>query len=67
MKKIYQAPEAKIITLTQAQPLLGGSNEKGVVKAGQGAGTTSSGDSYITLGKFHDGWDNWDEDNEDDE
>ena len=61
MKKKYQMPKVQIISLHTPENLLAGSDEKGVVHAGQGKGETSDGDSYITLGKQHNAWNTWDE------
>ena len=54
-------PKVQIISLHSPENLLAGSDEKGVVNAGQGKGETSDGDSYITLGKQHNAWNTWDE------
>lgn len=63
MKKIYQMPKVQIISLHTPENLLAGSNEeRGVVPSEQGnEGTTPSGDSYIVLGKLHNAWNTWDE------
>lgn len=61
MRKIYQKPEITLISLSGTTILAGSGEEPGVVKPGQGAGTTSDGDEYITLSKDHNAWSTWDE------
>lgn len=67
MKKIYQKPEITLISLSGTSILAGSINgeEPGVVKPGQGSGTTTGGDEYITLSKGHNAWSTWDDDEED--
>lgn len=60
MKKISDAKGSNHLA-SYSRNLLAGSDEKGVVNAGQGKGETSDGDSYITLGKQHNAWNTWDE------
>ena len=61
MRKIYQMPKVRIITLPNIENLMAGSNEPGVVSSEQGKGETTGGDSYIVLGKQYNAWKTWDE------
>ena len=61
MKKLYIKPIIEVVTLSCNATILAGSEEKGVVKPGQGAGTTENGDEYITLSKHHNAWNAWDD------
>ena len=61
MRKIYQMPKVRIITLPTIENLMAGSNEPGVVPSEQGKGETTGGDSYIVLGKQYNAWKTWDE------